>query len=104
ADGPMIMLEMGPGHSLSSYARRQQVKPVAAIPVLRHPNQDVDDTAAALLAVGRAWAAGLDVDLDRFAGANRRRLRLPGYPFRREHHWIEPGEARVAAAPVAAPS
>ncbi len=93
SDGPMVMLEMGPGHSLSSYARRQPVKPVAAIPVLRHPNQDIDDTAAALLAAGRAWTAGLDIDVDRFAGPERRLLRLPGYPFRRVRHWIEPGEA-----------
>ena len=81
ADGPMVMLEMGPGHSLSSYARRQPVKPVAAIPVLRHPNQDVDDTAAALLAVGRAWAAGLDVDLDRFAGCEPRAVAASRVPI-----------------------
>ena len=104
ADGPLVMLEMGPGHSLSSYARRQEVKPLAAIPVLRHPNQEVDDTAAVLLAAGRAWAVGIDLDVDRFAGLNRRLLRLPGYPFRREHHWIEPGEGRVAAATAPARS
>ena len=98
------MLEMGPGHSLSSYARRQEVKPLAAIPVLRHPNQEVDDTAAVLLAAGRAWAVGIDLDVARFAGLNRRLLRLPGYPFRREHHWIEPGEGRVAAATAPARS
>ena len=58
----------GPGHSLSSYARRQAVKPTAAIPALRHPNQVMDDTAYTLLAFARGWAAGVDVDLDRFAG------------------------------------
>lgn len=108
ADGPLVALEMGPGHSLSSYARRQATKPTAAIPVLRHPNQEVDDTAYGLLAFGRAWTAGLDVDLARFAGPDRARLRLPGYPFRREPHWIEPGEGRRAAprrtaAPAAPP-
>jgi acyl transferase domain-containing protein/thioesterase domain-containing protein/acyl carrier protein len=97
ADGPMALIEVGPGHSLSSYSRRQESRPVAAIPALRHPNQDVDDTAYGLLAVGRAWMAGIDVDLATFAGADRRRLRLPGYPFRREHHWIEPGSGSISA-------
>jgi len=96
-DGPLALFEMGPGHSLSSYARRQEHKPVAAVPALRHPNQDVDDTAYSMLAVGRAWAAGVDVDLAPFAGDDRARLRLPGYPFRREHHWIEPGAGRLAS-------
>ena len=97
---------MGPGHSLSSYARRQESRPVAAIPALRHPNQDLDDTAYGLLAIGRAWMAGIDVDLAAFAGADRCRLRLPGYPFRREHHWIEPGSGRLSSPveSVAAPS
>ena len=80
------------------------MKPLAAIPVLRHPNQEVDDTAAVLLAAGRAWAVGIDLDVARFAGLNRMLLRLPGYPFRREHHWIEPGEGRVAAATAPARS
>jgi acyl transferase domain-containing protein/thioesterase domain-containing protein len=106
ADGPLALIEVGPGHSLSSYARRQETKPVAAIPALRHPNQDVDDTAYGLLAVGRAWMAGIDVDLAAFAGTDRCRLRLPGYPFRREHHWIEPGSGRLSSPvdTVAAPS
>lgn len=97
ADGPMALIEVGPGHSLSSYARRQESKPVAAIPALRHPNQEVDDTAYGLLAIGRAWMAGIDVDLATFAGVDRCRLRLPGYPFRREHHWIAPGSGRLSS-------
>jgi len=101
ADGPLVLLEMGPGHSLSSYARRQEMKPLAAIPVLRHPNQEIDDVAYSLLAVGRAWSAGVDIELDRFAGPDRRLLRLPGYPFRREHHWIQPGEGFRSAQPPA---
>ena len=100
---PTLLVELGPGHSLSSYARRQEVKPVAAIPSLRHPNQAMDDTAFSLLALGKAWAAGVDVDLDQFTGDGRRRIRLPGYAFKRERHWIEPGAGRVftAGPPVA---
>jgi acyl transferase domain-containing protein/thioesterase domain-containing protein len=96
--GPTVLLELGPGHSLSSYARRQPVKPVAAIPALRHPNQDVADTAFSLLALGRAWAAGLPVDMAQFAGGDRRLVRLPGYPFRRDRHWIDPGAGMAIEA------
>ena len=110
ADGPLVLMELGPGHSLSSYARRQAIKPTAAIPALRHPNQEMDDTGYSLLAFARGWAAGVDVDVARFAGDERRLVRLPGYPFRKERHWIEPGTGAlstgavtlqpVAAAPV----
>ncbi len=78
-------------------------------PALRHPNQEMDDTAFSLLAFGKAWAAGVDVDLDQFTGdrpAPRPAARLP---VPRERHWIEPGTgapistgAVAAGAPVAA--
>ena len=96
ADGPLVFMELGPGHSLSSYARRQTVKPTAAIPALRHQNQDMDDTAYTLNAFARGWAAGVDVDLDRFTGEGRRVVRLPGYAFRKERHWIEPGGTAIS--------
>ncbi|HEV8298701.1 MAG TPA: type I polyketide synthase, partial [Acidimicrobiales bacterium] len=51
--GPLVVVEVGPGQSLSSAARRQPAPPVAAIPTLRHPKDDIDDTAHALHAVGR---------------------------------------------------
>jgi acyl transferase domain-containing protein/thioesterase domain-containing protein/acyl carrier protein len=98
ADGPTVLVEVGPGHSLSSYARRQEVKPVAAIPVLRHPNQQVDDTAYSIHAFARAWAAGVDVSLERFTGEGRHVVRLPGYPFRRDRHWIAPGAGRISSS------
>ncbi|MFV0308088.1 MAG: type I polyketide synthase [Desertimonas sp.] len=104
-DRPTVLVEMGPGHSLSSYARRQPVKPVAAIGSLRHPNQDVDDTAAALGAFARSWAAGVDTDIAPLAGPGRRKVRLPGYAFARDRHWIEPGDGRVVeAAATTAPT
>ena len=40
-------------------------------------------------AVGRAYRAGLDVSLQGlFAGEERHRIALPGYPFQRRKHWI----------------
>jgi len=43
-------------------------------------------------AVARAYEAGLPVSFaGLFAGENRRRIALPGYPFQRRRHWIETG-------------
>lgn len=92
ADGPLVLAELGPGHTLSSYARRQDPKPVAAFGGLRHPKDETADTAYGLQAFGALWAHGVDVDLDRFNGGERRRLRLPTYAFQRERFWIDPGE------------
>ncbi|HEX4984128.1 MAG TPA: type I polyketide synthase, partial [Ilumatobacteraceae bacterium] len=102
ADGPMVLAELGPGHALSSFARRADAEAAAVIPGLRHPNQVVDDTAYSLLAFARLWGAGVDVDLERFAGTGRRRLRLPTYPFQRERFWIEPGAGYAGISPTAA--
>ena len=46
-DGPAITVELGPGQSLTSYARRQDPRPVAAISVLRHANDTIDELAHA---------------------------------------------------------
>lgn len=94
-DGPTVLVELGPGQSLSSAARRQQTKPVAVIPALRHPKDDIADTAHTLGAFARMWANGVPVALEQFAGEGRRRLRLPTYPFQRDRYWIEPGDGRA---------
>lgn len=100
ATGPLVTVELGPGQALSSYARRQLVAPIATIPALRHPDDSTPDTVHTLLAFAKQWAAGVPVDLDRFAGDARRRLRLPTYPFQRQRHWIEPGTGMAAAPAV----
>ncbi len=93
---PSVLIELGPGHSLSSYAKRTEL-PVAAIPTLRHPNHDVDDVTFTLGAFSHLWLHGIDVDLSHTMGADRRRLTLPTYPFQRERHWIEPGKGSIGA-------
>ncbi|HEX7095604.1 MAG TPA: type I polyketide synthase, partial [Acidimicrobiales bacterium] len=95
-DGPMVLVELGPGNALSSAARRQPTTPVAVIPALRHPKDDIPDTAHTIGAFARMWAHGVPVALERFAGSGRRRLRLPTYPFQHERYWIEPGEGRAS--------
>ena len=47
-------------------------------------------------AVAGAYEAGLPVSFPGlFAGESRRRVALPGYPFQRRRHWIEPLERLI---------
>jgi acyl transferase domain-containing protein/thioesterase domain-containing protein/acyl carrier protein len=97
AGAPLVLTELGPGQSLSSFARRADPKPHAVIPSLRHPAHDIADTAFTMQAFGRQWAAGVDVSVAPFAGDRPRRLRLPTYPFQHVRCWIEPGTASATA-------
>ncbi len=46
-------------------------------------------------AVAAAYEAGLEVSFaGLFAGETRRRISLPGYPFQRERHWLQPAKRR----------
>ena len=49
------------------------------------------------------WTRGVDVDWAAFAEPYRRRVGLPGYPFQRQRHWIEPPAANMAPAEISAP-
>ncbi len=90
ADGPAVTVEIGPGHALSATARRSVAPPVDAVASMRHARSDLDDTVAALDALGRAWAAGAVVDPDVVGPGTGRRIHLPTYAFTGDRHWIDP--------------
>ena len=90
SEEPTVAIELGPGHSLSSYARRCAHPPIAAIPALRHPRQQIDDTAFTLHAFAQQWAVGASGDFERLIGGERRCVTLPTYPFQRQRHWHDP--------------
>ena len=89
ADPANVLLEVGPGQTLSALARQHPS---------RQPNQAVvsslgkaDEPVALLTALGRLWLAGVPLDTAAlFAGERRRRVPLPTYPFARQRHWVEP--------------
>jgi len=97
ADRPTVLSELGPGHSLSSAARRTDGGPVGVAPALRHPDHEIDDTGFSLQAYARQWALGADIDLRPLTGPDRRRVVLPTYAFDHVQHWIEPGERGTGA-------
>ncbi|HEX3531788.1 MAG TPA: amino acid adenylation domain-containing protein [Thermoanaerobaculia bacterium] len=82
-----IVLEVGPGQSLTSLAM-QSGSP--AVPSLRPAYERRPDLAYALAALGRLWVAGAAIDWTGFAQhERRRRVTLPTYPFERKRYWIE---------------
>ena len=89
-----ILLEVGPGRTLSSLAQMhpERVREQAVLHSLRHPEDDTPDLPQMLKGLGRLWAAGVDPDWDAFAGEESRvRLALPTYPWEHQRHWIQPG-------------
>ncbi|MCX8996218.1 SDR family oxidoreductase [Rhizobiaceae bacterium BDR2-2] len=86
-----IYIEAGPGRTLSSLAKLQPgIQANEVINTLPHPDDDTDDRIHFLSAVGRAWATGLDVDVERsWRDHAPRRASLPAYPFLHQRYFIE---------------
>jgi malonyl CoA-acyl carrier protein transacylase/acyl carrier protein len=97
-----VLLEVGPGRTLSALVRRHPDR-TAAHPVvtsLPHPDDERDEVETVLSALGQLWCAGAPVDWRAFhAGERRRRISLPTYPFERRRYWIEPGKALSSPMP-----
>src|SRR5262249_34289106 len=93
ADEQAVLLELGPGQTLTRLARQHPAsgsKHVFAS-ALRRPEQSLDDTAVMLTALGQLWLAGIEPDWKTFyRGERRRRVSLPTYPFDRQRYWVEP--------------
>jgi natural product biosynthesis luciferase-like monooxygenase protein/amino acid adenylation domain-containing protein len=91
ADPKRLLLEVGPGQTLSTLARRHPDKPgeQTVLASLRRPNDRLADDTTVLGALGQLWLAGSAVDWTAFYSDQRRtRLPLPTYPFERERYWI----------------
>jgi acyl transferase domain-containing protein len=103
AEEERVLLEVGPGRTLRTFARRQQAR--AAFASMRHPrDEEGRDRAHLLAAIGRLWLAGLKIDWRAFHGdERRRRVPLPGYPFARERYWVEPRAGPAGVLPARAP-
>jgi acyl transferase domain-containing protein len=106
-EGHDVLLEVGPGRTLSTLARQQNAIGDSQLIVtsLRHARDHQSDLALLLTALGKLWLAGVPVDWSAFYADERRlRLPLPTYPFEHKRYWIEPQhQARAWAGPAAAP-
>ncbi|HLM54813.1 MAG TPA: SDR family oxidoreductase [Pyrinomonadaceae bacterium] len=98
-----ILLEVGPGHTLSGYARQHPEKSVGQVILtsMRHPRERRTDVETLLNTLGKFWLAGGRVNWSGFtADEQRRRVTLPTYPFERKRYYVEPRPAtREATTP-----
>ncbi len=106
-----ILIEVGPGGALSTFARQAERRASirAVVRLLPVPAERAHEEEGVVDALGQLWSAGVEVDLSPFAPRTGRRVALPTYPFQRRRHWIErrprgePDHA-IAAADRAAPT
>lgn len=94
-----ILLEVGPGQSLSSIALQSAgaAADLVALPSLPHEYDPQPAQAFLLHSLGRLWTAGVEPGWKAFfAGEERRRVPLPTYPFERRRYWIDPVERQAA--------
>jgi amino acid adenylation domain-containing protein len=103
-DPARVFLEIGPGRTLTGFAQSsaRQVRagqaptpPVTALPSLPQPSETaLPEPAYALFTLGHLWTEGIAVDWPALhAGADRRRVPLPTYPFERKRFWVEMPQA-----------
>ena len=93
-DRSHILLEVGPGRTLSSLAKRHPdiADEQILLTSVRHPQEKRSDLDFLLNTLGQLWLAGVRVDWEGFYSYQQRyRLPLPTYPFERQRYWIADG-------------
>jgi amino acid adenylation domain-containing protein len=86
AEPDRLLLEVGPGNTLTTLAREAGAVAVASLP---HASDRRGDHAFLLTALGRLWLAGIVPDWRALhAGERRLRVPLPTYAFERSRYWI----------------
>jgi acyl transferase domain-containing protein/thioesterase domain-containing protein/acyl carrier protein len=93
-DGDRVLLEVGPGNTLSSLAKHNpKAIPQRTFASLRHPEEEVRDDAYLMMVLGRLWMCGLSLGTSYLWPDQRRyRVSLPTYAFQHNRYWIEPGK------------
>ena len=100
-------LEVGPRGTLATLARQHTASATGLSTDARVAVASLGDTPQAeaaqmLMAQGQLWALGIELPAAAASPAdNRRRVRLPTYPFERKRFWIDaPRAAGVSLAPL----
>ena len=104
ADPDHVLVEVGPGRTLSGLARRHAALGARLVtPTMAGAGSSRGDLEALLCAVARLWCAGVPVDLAALSrGEQRRRVPLPTYPFERRLYDVGvPARARRPEARAA---
>ena len=93
-EGRYDLLEVGPGHALTSLARQAKGDaPSQVVASLAGAPERTPSDLSMLDALGQLWLSGAAPDWSALhGGRRRRRVALPTYPFERARHWIDPPE------------
>ncbi len=97
-DSEPILLEVGPGQTLSEFARQQTGKnPVSCIvSSIRHPRDRQSDLTFLLKTLGQLWVEGVEIDWPAFfKDEDRHPVSLPTYSFDRQRYWIDPPSSKA---------
>jgi len=90
-DERMILLEVGPGTSLATLARKHPNNVLGRLIAssLPHPHDTSGDGNFILNSIGRMWLKGVQFNwFNYYDGERRQRIPLPGYPFERKRFWM----------------
>jgi acyl transferase domain-containing protein len=88
-----LLLEVGPGQTLTALVKQHPAKKFEHIVVssLPHPSDTQPEGRFLLKSIGELWCAGTELDWTRYyQNEQRRRIPLPTYPFERRSYWIDP--------------
>ncbi|MEO7019409.1 MAG: SDR family oxidoreductase, partial [Ktedonobacteraceae bacterium] len=93
-DTEYVLLEVGPGQSLSAFAKQHPAcnndRLLHILSTLPTVYERLADQASVFTALGKLWLAGVGVDWNRLYATERRyRVLLPTYPFEHQRHWID---------------
>ncbi|HEY1808654.1 MAG TPA: SDR family NAD(P)-dependent oxidoreductase [Acidobacteriaceae bacterium] len=98
-DAEAILLEVGPGETLSSLVRAQSGTKRAVISSMRHAQSAENDREHWHAALGQMWIRNAPVNWTGvFTGQRRLKVSLPTYPFERQRYYVEPGKKASAVA------
>lgn len=88
---PGILVELGPGSTLSGLAKQHPSYNGTHVLVkgLRRSEEKSDDLRVLCDCLGLLWSNGIDIAWQKYqAGCLPRRLSIPTYPFERKRYWI----------------
>lgn len=104
AQGDSVLLEVGTGRTLASFAPLCVADParVMAFASLPHSSGKGSEMETLLQAAAQLWCACVPLDWSSlYQGEQRKKVTLPLYPFERTRYWVEPnGRAREAEPAV----
>ncbi|WCM87224.1 type I polyketide synthase [Acidovorax sp. NCPPB 3576] len=96
-----VLLEVGPGETLSGLARQHPLAHTAAgiWSSQAHPQQQAHNERHMAQALAGLWCTGVSIDWAACHPAGqRRRLPLPGYAFQRRRYWVDAAVGGQASA------